>query len=133
LPARSPTVPAVTFKKLFAGQWLEVQVSQSFNDGTCDMKWNKGVAITAPLEGLWDLQGCLTAEDVKHMKSRVMQFIALEPVVGELRHVPLCAATFCKWLVEDATAFSARHGPQRLPQRAAEAEDIWQETDPDDI
>ena len=123
----------MTFKKLFAGQWLEVQVSQSFNDGNVDMKWKKGAAITAPLEGLWDLQGSLTEEDVKHMKSRVMQFTASEPVAGELRSVPLCAATFCKWLVQDATYAATRHGPAWLPPRASAGERFSEEIDLNDI
>ena len=49
---RSPTVPAVTFKKLFAGQVLRVQVSQAHHDGNPDFRWTRGAALTAPLDGL---------------------------------------------------------------------------------
>ena len=54
-PVRSPTVPAVTFKKLFAGQILRIQVSQAHHDGNPDFRWTRGAALTAPLDGLWDV------------------------------------------------------------------------------
>ena len=43
-PARAPTIPAVTFKKLFAGQYLRLQVSQAHHDGNPDFRWTRGVS-----------------------------------------------------------------------------------------
>ena len=70
-PARAPTIPAVTFKKLFAGQYLRLQVSQAHHDGNPDFRWTRGVAMTAPLTGLWEAKsschqwGC-GAHEVSH-------------------------------------------------------------------
>ncbi|CAE7522337.1 F52C9.6 [Symbiodinium sp. CCMP2592] len=89
-PARSPTVPAVTFKKLFAGQILRIQVSQSHHDGNPDFKWTRGAALTAPLEGLWDATSPVSREDVRHMQSRVIQFDAHVAINGALKKVPHC-------------------------------------------
>ena len=52
--AASQTIPVNTFLSLFQGQPIEVAVSQSFHDGNVDACWNRGVAMTAKLEGLWD-------------------------------------------------------------------------------
>ena len=49
LAPRPPTIPAVTFKNLFAGQYLRLQVSQAHRDGNPDFRWTRGVAMTAPL------------------------------------------------------------------------------------
>ncbi|CAE7818266.1 Ikbke [Symbiodinium sp. CCMP2456] len=77
---RSPTVPPVTFKKLFAGQYLRLQVSQANHDGNPDFKWSRGAAMTAPLEGLWDAVLPVSSEDVCHTQSRIIQFEVLASV-----------------------------------------------------
>lgn len=107
-PARAPTIPAVTFKKLFAGQYLRLQVSQSHHDGNPDFRWTRGAAMTAPLQGLWDHQPPLTAEDVSHMKSRIIQFDALVVIQGPLRAMPHCPTSWCKYVTERSTAYAAR-------------------------
>ena len=122
IPDRAPTIPAVTFKKLFSGQALEVQTSQCFNNGNEDVKWSRGAAITAPLENLWVPQGRCTAEDIRHMKSRVLQFDALVPIQGELKQVPLCPESWCKYVVDTSAAYAARM-PYALPPPAGQAEE----------
>ena len=110
-PPKSPTVPATTFEKLLAGQLMETQASQSFNDGNPWVAWKHGAALTAPLEGLWNVEGPVSKEDVKHMQSRVMQFDALVPVQGPLRDIPHCPESWCRWVVDASAAFSTRQAP----------------------
>ena len=107
-PPRSPTVPAVTFKKLFAGQVLRVQVSQAHHDGNPDFRWTRGAALTAPLDGLWDVMSPVTREDVRHMQSRVIQFDAHVPVAGALQPIPHCAQSWCKYVLEGSAAYASR-------------------------
>jgi len=142
-PDRRPTVPATTFKKLFGGQRMEVQTSQSFNNGNGVVRWRQGAAMTAPLEGLWDLKGKVTQEDVRHMKSRVWQFDALEALPQEvLRDIPHCAGPWCRWLMRASAAYAARSVPQPLavpppaPQHMAGDSDHeidWNEVDWDEL
>lgn len=107
-PPRSPTVPAVTFKKLFAGQVLRIQVSQAHHDGNPDFRWTRGAALTAPLDGLWDVMSPVTREDVRHMQSRVIQFDAHVPVAGALQPIPHCAQSWCKYVLEGSAAYASR-------------------------
>jgi hypothetical protein len=121
-PRRAPTVPAITFMKLFAGQQMEVQVPLNMNQGNVDMKWSRGAAITSKLQGLWDNQGCVGPEDVRHMKSRVEQFKAYVLVPAEdMRVVPRCRTSFAKWLVTSSAVFASRLVPLSLRQVAGEA------------
>ena len=106
-PASSPTIPVLTFLKLFGGQHLEVQVSQKFYDGNADIKWRRGAAITSKLDGLWDLAGRVTAEDVRHMQQRVHMFVATHQLT-RMRAVPACKESFAKVLLEKASAFATR-------------------------
>ena len=123
LPEKAPTIPALTFMKLFAGQRLEVQVSQSFHDGNADVQWKRGVVFTAKSEGLWDCVGKATAEDVRHMQSRVEVFEARAVLrTEELRRTPTCKNSFGKWLVEKSAAYAARSLPL-APGPAADQED----------
>ena len=125
LPARQPTVPAITFMKLFSGQRLEVQVSQSLNNGNKDICWTHGAAFTAKAEGLWDMQGHVSAEDIRHMQNRVWQFDACSALPdAALQAMPKCKETFCKWLVSSAARFATRAVPAVLP--------IQEEADPVD-
>ena len=107
-PPRSPTVSAVTFKKLFAGQVLRVQVSQAHHDGNPDFRWTRGAALTAPLDGLWEVTQPVTREDVKHMQSRVIQFDAHVAVAGPLQPIPHCAASWCRFIVQGSAAYASR-------------------------
>lgn len=118
-PARAPTVPVVTLLKLLGGQHFEVQVSQSFSNGNIDMRWTQGAVITAKADGLWRCAGAVTPEDVRHMQSRVEQFVASEQLPGDaIADIPPCAACFAAWLVRASTAFAARHGPVPAPSLA---------------
>ena len=103
------TVPVGTFLSLFGGTPLEIQLSQSFNDGNGETLWKRGAAMTAKADGLWDPMAALagmtavTAEDIRHMQSRVHQFHALAPVPSNvLASVPDCPETWCRWIVADA-------------------------------
>ena len=116
-PARAPTIPAVTFKKLFAGQYLRLQVSQAHHDGNPDFRWTRGVAMTAPLTGLWEAKAPVTSEDVAHMKSRIIQFDALTAITNPLRRIPHCASTWCAFVVQRSMAYASRVvlQPEHIP------------------
>ena len=116
-PDRSPTVPVITFLKLFSGQHLEVQLPLNSHSGNADLAWHRGAAITCKLKGLWDTQGCVTVEDVRHMQSRVDQFEAHEKVPAQqMKDTKPCAKCFAKWLVEKSSAFAARSVPLPLAE-----------------
>ena len=83
-------------------------MSQSFNNGNADVRWTQGAAITAKLEGLWEPTSVVTVEDIRHFQSRVHQFNVLVPIRVELQDTPLCAASWCRWVVADAIAFASR-------------------------
>ena len=73
------------------------------------MSWKRGAAITAKMKGLWDRQGCVTAEDIRHMQSRVQQFVATVPVAdAAMRDTPCCRTSFSKWLVTRSATFATR-------------------------
>ena len=122
-PPRAPTVMAVTFKKLFAGQYFRLQVSQSHHDGNPDFRWTRGAAMTAPLRGLREAVEPVTMEDVRHMQSRVIQFEAHEPIQSPLQAVPHCAETWCRYVVEGAAAYAARRPPQ-VQERPIDEDDL---------
>ena len=77
LPRDNPTVSVTTFLALFQGQPFDVQVSQSFNDGHPKLRWTRGAAMTAKLDGFWSRMGNVADEDIRHMQARVLQFDAL--------------------------------------------------------
>ena len=125
------TVPVGSFLSLFAGGCLEIQVSQNFQNGNAEMVWRRGAAMTAKEEGLWDpippLAGLVpvTKEDIKHMQSRVSQFLATAPVPERaFVDVPYCKESFCRWLVADAGSVAtgvAERPLRRLRGRALPA------------
>ena len=74
--------------------------------------------MTAKAEGLWEPQGHVTSEEVRHMKARVEIFTATY-VVGkkpeDFAISPMCPGPWCRWLILDSMAFAARQGPSSLP------------------
>ncbi|CAE8624319.1 unnamed protein product [Polarella glacialis] len=120
-----PTIPLVTFLKLMGGQWFEVQVSQSFNNGNVDCRWTKGVAMTAKLDGLWDPTPVVSQEDIRHMQSRVHQFTASAQIETPMREMPKCKYCFAAWLLEAASRFG--FGPPPLPLPAPSNDDAEDE------
>ena len=92
--------------------------SQSHQNGNCDVKWTKGVAMTAKAEGLWDPAGSVTREDIRHMKNRVEQFTATQ-VIEKLGDVPMCKESWCQWLVGAASAWAQRSVPATPAPAAA--------------
>ena len=115
--AAAKTVPVDTFLSLFQGQPIEVAVSQAFHDGNEDVAWRRVAAMTAELDGLWDRLGGVDREDIRHMQSRVQQFVARHQLCQrQFLDVPKCKESFAYWLLRDAAAFAARrhrqpHGP----------------------
>ena len=100
-------MPVPTLLKLLGGQYFEVKVSGSFQNGNPDIRWDRGIVMTAKAEGLWDLMSdVVSREDVNHIKNRLVVFNATEPVQGELIDVPPCPVCFAQWLVQDAASVS---------------------------
>ena len=110
-PDKQPALPESTFLKLFQGQCAEIQVSQAHNNGHKDMKWQRGVVITAKTEDLWAPAGKITKEDIRHVQSRAEHFMATRQVEGEMVDAATCKETFCKWLLDDAAAWASRSVP----------------------
>ena len=106
-PPKRPTIPKTMQMKLFAGQKLEVQVSQSFQNGNADVRWNQGVAMTVKSEGLWSPNAVVSSEDVRHLQSRVEQFTATAQIArSALTDMPKCKESFSKWVVAGACAWA---------------------------
>ena len=97
--AHEKTVPVATSLSLFMGKDVEIQVSQSFNDGNLDVRWNRGVVFTAKEEGLWQPTARVSAEDVRHLRNRVEEFRFTE-VVPELKDVESCAPCMARWILK---------------------------------
>lgn len=113
---KAPTIPVVTFLKWVSGQSFEVQVSQSFQNGNADTRWKRGMVITAKDEGLWSLMDGVTAEDVRHMQSRVEMFVASVVLPRQsLVDVPLCRESWAKWVISSSRAFASRVSAPTLP------------------
>ena len=51
-PLRVPSFQLLTFLAMFCGQPLDVQVSQSVNDGHPDVTWRRGAVMNAKEEDL---------------------------------------------------------------------------------
>lgn len=100
------TVQVSTFLSLFTGQPFEVQVSQSFSDGNVDFQWREGCLMTAKAEGLWQPMGCVSAEDIRHMQSRVAVFVVNQPVAC-LKDIDPCEVCMSKWICAGATQHDA--------------------------
>ena len=97
---KAATILVVAFFKLAGGQSFELQVSQSLQNGHADLTRTRGAAFTAKAEGLWEPQGSVTAEDVRHMQSRVEQFTATAQILQSvLRDIPLCKESWAWWVV----------------------------------
>lgn len=62
--------------------------------------------------------GCVDAEDVEHMKSRVRMF-SLKAKLRCLKDTSVCPHCMCKWIVEGAAAFDRRPALQVAPPSAA--------------
>lgn len=107
------TVEVSTILSLFNGFPFEVQVSQSFNDGNIDFEWRRGAVVTAPLEGLWDAWGEVTAEDVRHMRNRFEEFPCYAKI-EKLQDSGSCAIHMCNWIVAGAAEADAQPALQAM-------------------
>ena len=106
--AHEMTVPVSLFLSLFVGQYSEIQVSQSFNDGNKDVQWNHGVIFTGKQEGLWAATKRISPEDVKHMRNRVLEFPFTQTLPeGSLTDVVSCAPCMSDWIVRKAAELDA--------------------------
>lgn len=125
--AHAGVLPVTTFKKAFGGQFFEVQVTQSLNNGNKDFRWKQGAVFTNKEEGLWCTTERVSAEDVRHIKSRVEIFRfthqLFPPGAAPPRgSVPQCRHHLAKWLVLAATAFDAAQGLMQLPPAASQSD-----------
>ena len=106
--AHEKTVPVSLFLSLFVGQYSEIQVSQSFNDGNKDIQWKHGVVFTGKAEGLWEPTKVVSAEDVRHMRNRVVEFTFTTTLAdGALHDVQSCAPCMARWIVNASNAGDA--------------------------
>ena len=136
LPRENATVSVLTFLAMFQGQPFDVQVSQSFHDGHPEVAWKRGAAIIGPVDGFWEQRSPIAAEDIRHMQSRVLQFVAHARIPeDQLSSVPLCPESWCRWIKTDSEAFAARRqqpvAPAALQRRPLPALP-WAETGPED-
>ena len=122
LPANKPTIPINMLLKFLAGQWLEVQVSQSHQNGNADIRWKGGAAITAKAQGLWKPTDHVSAEDIRHLQARVEVFTATAQIQGQLSDTTLCKESWCQWLLRSAEAYACRVVPSAPPDRLRSAE-----------
>lgn len=107
------TVEVSTILSLFNGLPFEVNVSQSFNDGNVDFEWRRGAIVTSPEEGLWDVWGEVTPEDVRHMRNRFEEFVC-RAVVHKLKDSDACDVHMCQWIknaAAEADAQEVLHAP----------------------
>lgn len=100
------TVPVATFLSLFQGQPFEVQMSQSFHDGNVDFEWHRGCVMTAKAAALWDPMDGVDAEDIRHMKSRLLVFHC-SATVQHMRDTVPCPTCMCRWITQGAKEFDA--------------------------
>ena len=108
--AHKDTVPVATFLSVFIGKDTEVQVSQSFNDGDLDVKWQRGVVLIGKEEGLWEPTSKVSAEDVRHLRNRVDEF-RFTHVVPALRDVESCAPCMARWIRKFSDEAAAAPAP----------------------
>jgi hypothetical protein len=97
------TVPVNTFLSLFTGHAFEVQASQSFQDGNLDFEWRRGAVVTAKEVDLWQPFGSVSAEDVRHMQSRVHVFHCTA-AVPQLQQVEPCDVHLALWVQRESAA-----------------------------
>ena len=97
--AHHQTVPVAVFLSFSIGKPTEVQVSQSFNDGNADVHWRRGVVFIAKEEGLWLPTSKVSAEDVRHLQNRVVQFRFTHTITA-LREVESCASCMARWILQ---------------------------------
>ena len=101
------------FLTVFIGQWSEIQVSQSFNDGNKDIQWNHGAVFTGKQEGLWEPTKAVSSEEIRHMRNRVREFVFTVVLPANRMHdVVSCPVCMAKWIVENAAAKDATLGLQ---------------------
>eukprot|EP00973_Karenia_brevis_P031484 4344725-Karenia_brevis.AAC.1 len=60
-----------------------------------------------PDEDVWQPRGCVTAECVRHMQSRIEVF-RLQAKVGRLKRTELCATHMCRWIRDMAAEHDAK-------------------------
>ena len=85
---------------------------QSFHDGNRDFRWQRGCCFTNKEEGLWEPTERVSAEDIRHMKSRVDIFrctAKFEPKPRgrgrERPPIPQCRFHLAKWVRDGAQVY----------------------------
>jgi hypothetical protein len=118
--AHEKTVPVSLFLSLFIGQSTEIQVSQAFNDGNKDIVWKRGAVFTAKQLDLWEPTSRVPAEDVRHMRKRVQEFVFTHSFPdSSLKEVTPCAVCMAKWIVDGAMAWDGASNFLELPVQPA--------------
>jgi len=98
-----------TWLALLGRNYFELAVSQGFHDGNLDMKWTKGIAITAKREELWDPIAPVTREDIHHIRNRLIQFEATAVILKQdQRPITPCATEWCRMIIAGSLAFASR-------------------------
>ena len=102
----SGRTPKHTRENPFTGHSFEIQASQSFQDGNLDFQWTHGAVLTAKEEDLWKPFGVVSAEDVRHMQSRVAVF-RCTATLGKLKDTLPCHIHLAKWIQQESAAADA--------------------------
>lgn len=106
--ARAGVLPVATFLNAFNQDWFEIQLPQNAHDGNQDFRWIHGAAFTGKEEGLWDATPKVSAEDVRHMQSRVVQFrVTASFPRGAPGDRPRCKHHLAKWICAGAQEHDA--------------------------
>ena len=119
------TIPVATFLSLLIGRETEIQVSQSFNDGNLDVCWKRGVVFTGKLEDQWVPTARVSAEDIRHLRSRVDEF-RFSHVMPSLKDVESCAPCMARWILKYSEEAATGRVPAPL-MLAGEAEPAEQD------
>ena len=87
-----------------------------------DVQWKSGVVFTGKQDGLWEPTKVVSAEDIRHMRNRVREFLFAERLAeGALRDVESCAPCMARWILAGASAHDAAPALRRaVPHRLAE-------------
>ena len=104
--ASKDSLPATEFMKLFNGYSIEVMVGQNHHDGNIDFAWKHGAVFAARKEGLWDEMPYVTAEEIRHMQSRVTLHDFTVPIPN-LSEAGKCKFCMAKWIVQGAQEHDA--------------------------
>lgn len=89
---------------------------EAFHDGNFDIEWKRGVVFTAKEDGLWTPIPKVSAEDIHHIRNRVMEFRFQHAFSSEnLKDVTSCAPCMARWICDGAAAHDAAEALRCIP------------------